>query len=269
MRAAFKFTIILAIFLSPGTVLAQDQQSTGEFSLQTQQQQYSNNGKWQYHFIPYIWFSGIEGDVAVRGIPVHVDESFADLAENLDFGFQFHFEARKDKWGYYIDPTYINLSADASSNGTSADADLTQWLVDFGGIRQLWSKCRGNEGQMSSIDLLFGGRYWNMNTDLDVSGVGRFSDDESWIDPIIGARYTTDFSKSWGFITRYDIGGFGVGSDFTWNLLLLLSYRTSQSGRLLFGYRILDVDRENGSGADFFKYDVTYKGPILGYSFSF
>lgn len=234
-----------------------------------QAQQYSNDGKWRYRFIPYLWLSGIEGDVTVRGIPASVDESFSDLAENLDFALQFHFEAQKDKWGYFIDPTYINLSADGTSNGTSADLDFTQWLIEFGGFRQLWSQCKGNEGKMSSIDLLFGGRYWNLSNDLTVSGVGTVGGDQDWIDPFIGARYTTDLSKLWAFNSRFDIGGFGVGSDFTWNLVLLLGYRTSQSGQLLFGYRILDVDRESGSGADFFKYDVTYSGPILGYSFNF
>ena len=77
------------------------------------------------------------------------------------------------------------------------------------------------------------------------------------------------FSRLWAISVRSDIGGFGVGSDFTWNLVLLAGYRTSGGGQLLFGYRILDVDREKGSGADFFKFDVTYSGPMLGYSFNF
>jgi hypothetical protein len=108
-----------------------------------------------------------------------------------------------------------------------------------------------------------------LSSDLNVSGVGTVSGDQAWVDPIIGARYTTSLSKLWEFNSRFDIGGFGVGSDFTWNLVFLLGYRTSKSGQLLFGYRVLDVNRESGSGADFFKYDVTYSGPTLGYSFSF
>lgn len=233
-------------------------------------QQYDSDGKWHYQFVPYIWFSGIDGDIAVRGTPASVDASFSDLAENLDFAFQFHFEGRKNEWGYFVDSTYINLSADGQTpDGTPADIDFTQWLVEFGGIYKLWSQCRNPDAKMSSLDLLFGGRYWNLSSDLNISGAGTVSEDQDWIDPFVGFSYTTDLSRLWGIYGRFDVGGFDVGSDFTWNLLLLLGYRTSPSGQLLFGYRILDVDRESGSGADFFRYDVTYSGPILGYSFNF
>lgn len=39
----------------------------------------------------------------------------------------------------------------------------------------------------------------------------------SWVDPIIGARLSADLSTKVMVNLRGDIGGFGVGSDFTWN----------------------------------------------------
>ncbi len=233
-------------------------------------QQYVNDEKWRYRLVPYIWFSGVDGDVAMRGVSASVDASFSDLAENLDFAFQIHFEAQKDKWGYFIDPTYVNLSSRATGpDEVGADVDFTQWLVEFGGVRNLCRKSADAEGRTSTFDLLFGGRYWNLDNDLTIGDLPTVSAGDDWVDPIIGFRYTKDLSRLWAISVRSDIGGFGVGSDFTWNLVLLAGYRTSGGGQLLFGYRILDVDREKGSGADFFKFDVTYSGPMLGYSFNF
>jgi hypothetical protein len=44
---------------------------------------------------------------------------------------------------------------------------------------------------------------------------------------IIGLSAGIDITKHWALTVEGDIGGFGVGSDFTWNALGLISYRTS------------------------------------------
>ncbi len=68
-------------------------------------------------------------------------------------------------------------------------------------------------------------------------------------------------------VFRGDIGGFGVGSDFAWNVAGLLFYDFDLFGKdasVIAGYRALYQDFEDGSGANKFAYDVTTHGPILG-----
>ena len=67
---------------------------------------------------------------------------------------------------------------------------------------------------------------------------------------------------------RGDIGGFGVGSDFTWNAITFIDYRLWKHVSILGGYRALYQNYKNGSGIDEFKFDVTMHGPILALNFT-
>ena len=62
-----------------------------------------------------------------------------------------------------------------------------------------------------------------------------------------------------------DVGGFGVSSDSTWQVMGALSYRLTDRIIARAGYRHLEVDYDN----DGFVYDVELSGPILGVSFRF
>ena len=66
-----------------------------------------------------------------------------------------------------------------------------------------------------------------------------------------------------------DVGGFGVGSDFTWGAMGTIGYNfrlfsEKNNARAAVGYRAIYQDYTDGSGDDKFKWDVTYHGPILG-----
>ena len=84
------------------------------------------------------------------------------------------------------------------------------------------------KGQSITLDLLAGARYWWLSADLDTSTVINPSRSTEWGDPFMGLRGTTDITKQLTFTLRGDVGGFGVGSDFSWN------------GSGLFGYRFTD-----------------------------
>ena len=60
-----------------------------------------------------------------------------------------------------------------------------------------------------------------------------------------------------------NFGGFGVGSDFTWNAQAYVGYEISLFGRpttLLVGYRALYQDYHHND----FEWDVTMHGPVIG-----
>jgi hypothetical protein len=67
---------------------------------------------------------------------------------------------------------------------------------------------------------------------------------------------------------RGDLGGFGAGSDFTWNAVGMLGYDfhiRSVASTVVLGARALYQDFEDGA----FRWDVTQYGPVLGLAFHF
>jgi len=68
---------------------------------------------------------------------------------------------------------------------------------------------------------------------------------------------------------RADIGGFGLGSDLTWQIQAYAGYRFSKLFQITAGYRIMSIDYEKGSGQDRFLYDMNTFGPVLRLGFNF
>jgi hypothetical protein len=116
-------------------------------------------------------------------------------------------------------------------------------------------------------------RIWDLSTEVDLSGAfveNGISQDDLWVDPLIGARILWHFADRWSLIGRGDIGGFGVGSDFAWNASAYVGFEAARWCTLVLGYRAIGVDYdndENGSGA--FAYDVITNGGVLGAAFTF
>ena len=68
------------------------------------------------------------------------------------------------------------------------------------------------------------------------------------------------------------MGGFGVGSELMYHLLANVEWRASESVGMVFGYRLIDIDYEDGNnslGGNYEKYDLTEQGPLVGVSISF
>jgi hypothetical protein len=251
-------------------------------------------GRWEFDIIPYFWMAGLSGDATVKGVPVHVSETFSDIWSNLDFGGQLHLEARKNRWGIFLDTTYLSLSSDGDATRVRSgpggrlelttqidvDVDITEWLVEFGGTFNAARWPLGTGGSALALDILGGGRYWYVNTDVDVDvnqtlgDFGRYlsgsvSVTKQWIDPFVGVRLLFNLPKNFMVALRGDVGGFGVGSDISWNLVGMVGYSISRVVSLWAGYRALYVDMESGSGTDEFKLDAWMYGPAVSMAFRF
>jgi hypothetical protein len=65
-----------------------------------------------------------------------------------------------------------------------------------------------------------------------------------------------------------DVGGFGVGSKFSWQALALLEHEIYRSKTAtwsaMLGYKALSVDYSRGSGLSLYEFDMTMHGPIFG-----
>jgi hypothetical protein len=92
---------------------------------------------------------------------------------------------------------------------------------------------------------------------------------QSWVDPIIVARIKNPSDTKWITEFRGDIGGFGIGSKFAWQIQAEVGYRFSKLFQVTFGYRWLDINYEKGTDDELFRYDVTSFGPNLRFGFNF
>lgn len=234
---------------------------------------------WEFEVIPYLWMAGVGGDVKAKGEDAHMSASFGDIWDNLEFGAQAHVEARNGKWGMFLDATYLDVSNTKEEirredfGPVDGKVDITEWIVELGGAYQV-AKWRVQKESAVSLDILGGGRYWYMegkltlsHPDLDSSGSQSVSDD--WIDPFVGARLGVELGRYFTLGLRGDIGGFGVGSEFSWNAMITLRYRITRLISAWVGYRALGVDYKTGSGDDKVEYDLVMHGPMIGLGFSF
>jgi hypothetical protein len=254
------FLTVLASLFCCGSTSAQEPERSG----------------WNLAIAPYFWAAGISGDVGVRNVSTNVDESFSDILQHLTFGGMLLSEARNDRLAFFFAPLYVRLGDRSNPGPFSIDVDAGIAVIGAGASYRVAEWDLGSSGEGPSrkawIEPLAGARYTYLHLETNVSGPLGLnpSADKSrgWVDPIIGLSAGIDISKHWALTVEGDIGGFGVGSDFTWNALGLISYRTSVFGvdtRFGAGYRALswDYDKDN------LKWDVVMYGPFEGMIFRF
>ena len=214
---------------------------------------------WTHSLTAYFLGASMDGEVEVRGIPVTVDVPFSDIWSNLEFGAMFNYRAEKDRLSLNADLIYMGLGG-SSPNGL-AEIDFDQWMVE------------GSAGWRlgEAIEVIGGLRYNDLDAKLQTRGPGGLtaSQGKSWVDPFVGARAIVPLSGSFSLIARGDVGGFGVGSEMAWQVAAYLRYATSNSVSIILGYRCLDMEYEDGEGANRFVYDMTIQGPAFGVTWRF
>jgi hypothetical protein len=233
--------------------------------------------KWEFTIAPYLWATQINSKVTVKGRSAEMTTYFSDIVDNLNVGFLGHFEAAKGgKWGFFLDVIYLNLHGDGdivTVRNTGQPAPPTRNLtltlqaaiVEGGGFYRLgtWSLA----GKPVTVDALGGLRYWYMAGNLDTTSPLNASGNDYWVDPFIGARGQVDLTKKLWFNLRGDVGGFGVGSHFSWNGLAGFGYRFTPALTGILGYRAMYVNYKRSTSA--VRYEETFYGPIGGLSYSF
>jgi len=143
----------------------------------------------------------------------------------FDMAFLLHTEANKGKWTIMADPTYLNVSKDVNAGPVNAKVELKNWIVDFGLFYRPYQKAlSGTDGRIFAFELLAGGRYMSLDQTLEFSNIADVQETKQWIDPIIGVRMMVDLTEKLAVTLRGDIGGFGVGSDFAWNVASYLGW---------------------------------------------
>lgn len=256
---------------------------------------------WTFSLTPYLWATSLNGSATVKGRTVDVDAGFFDILEHTQFPkglFQLAAlgEARYGRFGLLADVAYMKLGLGASlarsrgvdrlnaavgvSGGFKVEMVIAELAVAYEIAR--WNGLMSAQSS-TALDLYAGGRVWWQRADAQfaVSGTVNVFDlslnregylsakaDVSWFDPVIGARLRHQFAPAWNVVVGGDVGGFGVGSKFSWQVLAALDYEFYRSKSVswsgMAGYKALSVDYSQGAGLTHYEFDMTIHGPIFG-----
>ncbi len=223
---------------------------------------------WTVSVTPYLWMFGMDGDVRIANTEADFDASFSDIFDNLDIALMARLEVWHDDVGFYLDPLYGQLEADATSGAVNAEVETELTIIDFGMLYRIFDRPTA-QGRARVADLYLGGRLMTIENDVDFDVLNDRGATAHTLDLTVGARYAMDFTDRLGFLVGGDVGGFDLGgsaTDFTWNAEALGSLAFGKSGRLWAGYRVLDVDDDKGGATGT---EIEFSGPILGYEFRF
>lgn len=241
---------------------------TTTFAQEEDEDATESTSEWNYTIAPYLMFPNMNGDVAVNGINVDVSANPGDIFDNLDFGAMLYAEMANEGWAITFDLLYMNLGkrGETPLASRSAEVSLKQLAINFNGLRRVNSWFEAGVGfRINVIDqevMIAPGDYILPGTDFEMT--------ETWVDPLIVARAKTNFNGSkWKGTMLADIGGFGIGSDFAWQLKPALGYQFSDLFSVDLAYRWISMDYETGAGLDYFKYDMVISGPEIGFVFDF
>ncbi len=258
---------------------------------------------WRFSASTYAWFTSVSGNTTTRGQIFDVNAGFFDIVSNSSSiaAFNAYFEANKGPVGFYADLVWSNLGFSKSAaryrnplpglnaNGiVNAQLNYTMTIVEVGGIYEAarWSH---SPGSFTAVDALLGLRYWNnsvtasldtvITADLYNLGFERSRDiavaksgNLEWVDPVIGVRVRHQFTPTQTAFLRGDVGGFGLGSQFSWQAVAAYAYAWQFDGYQLaatLGYRALAANYTTGAGIDTRGIDLVLHGPLIGFSIKF
>jgi len=219
--------------------------------------------KWEFATIGYIWFAGAWGKTDVIGpvAPVDLSLPFGKVLKGFKFAFMGAAEAKHDRLIFLGDLTFIHLGSDKGigirdPDFLSAELDSrTAEITLVGGYRVV-------DDDAVKLDLLAGGRMNWFDTSMQLDGPNRSASGsvkQTWFDPLLAARVQGPLGGKWSFSAYGDIGGFGIGSDITWQAVATVNYQINHKMAVGAGWRHYKVNYDHGD----FLYNVYQTGPLI------
>ncbi|MGI9480743.1 MAG: hypothetical protein ACR2OR_00140 [Hyphomicrobiales bacterium] len=238
----------------------------------------------QFDFVPlYVWIPGFSGDLGVFGNKVKVDVTPIDIISNLgDFlkaldGLYFGAgHLRYGDIGFMYDVTYMEVSSTAEFDAQDVSGALD---VGFGvTIGTLLGTYRLVDDNATEVDLLAGARIYDIKLDvtfdatlelnlgpfplppIDIPTI-KLKEGDDWVDPVVGVKGSHYISERTYLTGWAMVGGFGVGSDFMYDIFGGLGYEFNDTFSAVGGMRASYADYKGKNG---FLWDMLLYGPIMG-----
>ena len=226
--------------------------------------QTDTSDQWQVKLIPYAWFISIDGSVSAQGTNASVDNFFDSSKPTPSFAF----EMRKGLHGFYGDFIFTDDSHDGESGGSAASLDVESSIMEVGYTYRAYEGYSAYE-RPAYTAIYAAGRFIDIKSKIDDSTATDKTSSKNWFDPILGVTHSVGIMKGWTLTGSLELGGLGIGSDFTWGGKILGIYDFTPNFKGWVGYRYLNMDYDHGVGSNRFEFDAAFHGPALGASFEF
>jgi hypothetical protein len=261
MKKLLKSFCILSLLFFPAlSTLAQDSAAA--------------KNKWKTLAELYMMFPNMKGNAGLGTLPdAPVDMNAADILNRLQMGAMLYVEAANDKWSVNTDIVYMHLEQNVRTGLliSSGEVNIKQLAWELAGLRKFLPWLEAGLGtRLNSLDTKVDMVTNNIIGIINGATTTRSkSITKTWVDPIIITRIKSAAGKKFIYQFRGDIGGFGIGSKFAWQVQAYAGYRFSKLFQLTGGYRVISVDYDKGSGQDRFLYDINTFGPVVRLGFNF
>ncbi len=203
----------------------------------------------------------MDGTTGVGPVTLDVSASPDDIFDHIDFGFMIYSEARKGPLAFGLDILYMDLGQDGFTALGTYNVDMKQSGYMATVYRRVGPR----------LEASIGATLNHLSAGLETTGPIAVDnhDSKTWVDPTVGARVEVLKSPKWGLTLTGNVGGFGIGSDFAWQVYPVLCYHAESDLDVGLSYRAFGMDYKTGTGNDEFKYDMVTFGPELGIGFHF
>jgi hypothetical protein len=237
----------------------------------TNAQIYSDSSKkFKVYLEPYIMFTSMSGTTGIGNLSnTFICVPAGEILSYFKIGGMLYGEVHNDQLAFTSDLFYADLTQDASGKNGMLNGTVT--------LKQFWWELEGLYRINSWLEFGAGARINNITASADIHAITpgggvhtSSSKSNTWVDPLLVTRLKKVINKKWLLQLRADIGGFGVGSQFAWQLQPDIFYRVSKLLQFGLGYRIISMDYNNDSGGgDRFIYDMDEYGPQIKIGLNF
>jgi hypothetical protein len=223
---------------------------------------------WSLNLSLYGWATAIGGTISAGGRSADVDIAFKDVLKHLDMTFMGAAEVRYKRWGFMGDLIYARLHDDIAPPAGIVFSSTHEVVKETIGTFVL--SYRVVDANPAYLDLFAGARVYSFYSEIvlrpNLAQTGfKASGTTTWADPIIGLRGRYYVSPL-VFLNAYgDIGGFGAGSELSWQVLGSIGVQAARWCDVQLGYRAVGFDYQSGRA----KQEITTHGPIIGATIRF
>lgn len=209
--------------------------------------------KWNVELTPFLWLPLIHGELRSKRVSEDTDISALELISKLKMAAMITAEVSKGKFFLSTSYVYTKLGTEEviwdSGPGETSVVAIPDMKMN---IFELIAGGRFRINDFLILDPFVGFHYTQYHIYGTIQGIDTTSFDEQtdfW-DPVIGFQLHYFPHPRVPIIFKADIGGFGLGSKFSWTTSLISGYTISPSLDLLAGFTAYgtNYETENSTG---------------------
>lgn len=280
ISAARILTSLLVLVVSSSALA----ESGLDASVQPEEAQPRSEHGWTFELIPYFWIPANTTTVSIGGESTKTCTSIRDglslFADGDAGGGMVHVGAQKGDLSFWADLVFNSMNKVVEGQLVDLRIKNLSYFLEYGARYRLLNHPTSFASHAPiTLSLLAGARWTRMTNEIDFIEIRSFKSITEFMDPLVGGNASVplfDFGStgllSVGF--RGDIGGFGVGSDLSWNLLGGLRWTTpwsALSANMIgyLGYKAYYTRFSSTENGVVTTAAMQYNGPLIGVGFQF